>query len=64
MKCKHCGKEITKGIALGWWIHTDEFFNCAGRSGHAETYAEPENVEEIKYKKLEEFLDLGSDEGE
>lgn len=43
-KCKHCGKEVEKTpshVPALTWIHTDGFFNCGGRPGHAATFAEP-----------------------
>jgi len=42
--CKHCGKPIDRFPYMGRsleWKHSDGYYTCGGRSGRAETYAEP-----------------------
>ena len=50
--CKHCGKpiEFHSYIPIDGleWKHSDGFYSCGGRQGHAETYAEPKSTETLK----------------
>jgi len=43
--CKNCGKPIDHFPSIEieglQWKHSDGFYNCDGRRGHATTYAEP-----------------------
>ena len=42
--CKNCGKPLERFpnmLRCLEWRHSDGYYNCGGRPGHAETYAEP-----------------------
>jgi hypothetical protein len=46
--CKHCGKSIDWFLNMARsleWKHSDGYYSCGGRSGWAETCAEP-----VQYK--------------